>query len=119
MKKQKGFQSSVAGSSETNVRLAQLEQRLMRCKRSFEMYFSGLEKLPPLKKFDALKIDFRRLSEHRYSTAVLRFKVQNMMARWQSMRKLWERQMLQKERGSYKPGVGAAPGRAVGRRKKN
>ena len=118
MKRKKGFQSSVGGSAETAARLAQLEQRLMRCKRAFEMYFGGLEKLPPLKELEALKVDFRRLSERRYATAVLRFKVKNMMARWQSMRQLWERQMMQKERGTYKPGVGAAPGRAIGRRKK-
>lgn len=92
--------------------LAELETRLMNCKRGFDMYFNGLEKTPPLVEFEALKRAFRDLTRTGYSTSALRFKVQNLIARWQTWRSLWERQLLKMEEGTYKPGVGARPGRA-------
>ena len=81
------------------------------------MYFNGLEKRPPLREFEGLKRSFRDLTRVGYSTSTLRFKVSNLIARWQVWRSLWERQMLRMEQGTYKPGVGAAPGRATERQR--
>ncbi len=114
-RKKSALTRGVVGSEEGGKRLADLERRLLQCKRNFELYFNGLEKKPPLVEFEALKRAFRDLTRVGYSTSVLRFKVQNLIARWQVWRALWERQMLKMEQGTYKPGVGAAPGRATER----
>ncbi len=111
--KKSALTRGVVGSEEGGKRLADLERRLIKCKRGFEMYFNGIEKKPPLVEFEALKRAFRDLTRVGYSTSVLRFKVTNLIARWQTWRALWERQMLRMEEGSFKPGVGAAPGRAT------
>ncbi len=101
----------VKGSAETNAKLADLERRMLAVKRAFEMYFNGLEKRPPLVEFQQLTREFRGLSGSGYATATLRFKVQNTISRFNQYKTLWERQMRKFEEGSYKPGVGAAPGR--------
>lgn len=102
------------GSEATNRKLSDLEQRLLRLKRDFEMYFNGFEKLPPLDAFERLKTDVRSLTNDNYSTAVLQFKVTNFISRFNQFRALWERQLQQFEVGQFKTGrrvslVGGAP----------
>ncbi|MCO4761780.1 MAG: hypothetical protein KC502_09765 [Myxococcales bacterium] len=109
--KKLGLTRGVKGSAETNRELADIEQRMMKVKRAFEMYFSGVEKVPPLREFERLKRDVRAMTGTGYATATLRFKVQSLIARFNQYRNLWERQLRKFEDGTYRPGVGAAPGR--------
>lgn len=111
--KKSALTRGVVGSQEGGKRIADLERRLIKCKRDFEKYFNGLEKKPPLAEFEALNRSFRELTRVGYSTSILRFKVENLIARWQVWRALWQRQMLRMEEGTYKTGVGAVPGSAV------
>lgn len=113
--KKSALTRGVVGSEEGGKQLQDLERRLINCKRGFEMYFNGVEKKPPLMEFESLKRSFRELTRVGYSTSVLRFKVENLIARWQAWRALWERQLQRMEEGTLKPGVGAAPGTAVER----
>ncbi|GEM_PF-3591967 len=110
-KKKTAMTRGVLGSEEANKKLDALQLRIEKCKRKFDMYFNGIEKIPPLKEYDRLKRDVRDLRKTGYATATLRFKVQNMIARWQIISALWDRQLLKMERGEFKPGVGAKPGR--------
>ncbi len=103
-RKQTGMTRAIQGSEATNRKLAELETRLRNLKRSFDMYFNGIDKLPPLTDFDALKRDVRGLTDANYATAVLRFKVQNFISRFNQFRSLWERQLQQLEDGSFKSG---------------
>tara|TARA_B100001094_G_scaffold164809_1_gene159535 strand:+ start:276 stop:551 length:276 start_codon:yes stop_codon:yes gene_type:complete len=84
---------------------------MQQVKRSYEMYFTGQEKRPPLLAMDALSRDIRKLSTTGYATATLRFKVQNLVSRFNQYKSLWDRQMRKFEEGTFRPGVGAAPGR--------
>ena len=119
-KKKSALTRGVLGSEEANKRLDQLQMRMEKCKRSFDMYFNGFEKKPPLIEYEALKREVRNLRNTGYATATLRFKVQNLIARWSVMSSLWDRQLEKFERGEFKPGVGAKAGRAsesLGRRR--
>lgn len=120
-KKKTAINRGVLGSEAANKKLDQLEMRIEKIKRKFDAFFNGFEKKPPLVEFQALKREVRTLHKTGYSTATLRFKVQNMIARWQIMASLWERNMLKMERGEFKPGVGAKAGRpsseSIGRRR--
>ena len=107
-----GLTRGVQGSEATNAQLNELERRMQQIKRAYEMYFTGIEKRPPLVAMDALSRDIRKLSTTGYATATLRFKVQNLVSRFNQYKSLWERQMRQFEEGKYRPGVGAAPGRS-------
>lgn len=110
--KKSALTRGVMGSEEANKRLDALDMRIEKCKRAFDMYFNGFEKRPPLIEYEKLKRDIRNLRNTGYSTATLRFKVQNMIARWQVMSALWDRQLQKMETGEFKPGVGAKAGRA-------
>lgn len=111
-KKKTALTRGVLGSVEANRQLDLLEQRMERCKRGFDKYFNGFEKVPPTVEYEQIKRDVRNLQKVGYATATLRFKVQNLIARWSMMSALWDRNMVKMERGEYKRGVGAAPGRS-------
>lgn len=103
-RKPTGMTRAIQGSEATNRKLADLETRLRNLKRDMDMYFNGVEKLPPLAAFEQLKRDVRALTGDNYATAVLRFKVQNFVSRFNQFRSLWERQLQQLEDGSFKSG---------------
>lgn len=109
--KKGGATRGVKGSAVANKELADIERDMMKVKRGFELYFSGLEKVPPLREYEALKRAVRGLMSTGYATATLRFKVQSTIARFSQYRNLWDRQLRKFEDGSYRPGAGAAPGR--------
>ena len=111
-KKKSALTRGVLGSAEANNKLDTINVRIEKCKRSFDKFFNGFDKVPPLIEFGAIKREVRLLHKTGYSTATLRFKVQNMISHWQIMASLWERQMLKMERGEFKPGVGARAGSA-------
>ena len=112
-KKKTAMTRGVLGSDEANRRLDALHARIEKCKRGFDLYFNGLEKRPPLREYEFIKREIRNLQKVGYATTTLRFKVQNMIARWQVMSALWDRNMAKMERGTFKPGVGARPGRGL------
>ena len=112
-KKTTGMTRGVRGSTETNQDLADIEQRMMKVKRAFDMYFNGLEKAPPLVEYEQLKRAVRGMTGTGFATATLRFKVQSTIARFNQYRNLWDRQLKRFEDGTFKPGVGAAPGRST------
>jgi len=100
----------VKGSAQTNKELADIEKQMMKVKRAFDMYFSGIEKVPPLRDYEQLKRLVRGLTGTGYATATLRFKVQSSIARFNQYQSLWDRQLRRFEDGSFRPGVGAPPG---------
>ncbi len=110
-KKKTAMTRGVMGSEEANRKLDALGVRIDKCKRGFDQYFNGLEKKPPLREYEQIKREIRSLQKVGYATATLRFKVQNMIARWQVMSALWDRNLQKLERGDIKFGVGARPSR--------
>ena len=109
-KKKTSLTRGVKGSAQANKELAEIEQQMMKVKRAFDMYFSGIEKVPPLRDYEQLKRLVRGLTGTGYATATLRFKVQSSIARFNQYRNLWDRQLRRFEDGTFRPGVGAAPG---------
>ena len=106
-----GMTRGVKGSAVANQELADVERKMMKVKRGFEMYFLGLEKIPPLREYEALKRAVRALQSTGYATATLRFKVQSTVARFSQYRNLWDRQLRRFEDGSFRPGAGGSGGR--------
>ena len=91
------------GSEKAQQQLQQLEVKLEQLRRKFQNYFNGFEKTPPTFEFDALKREFRDFGMQQYSTAQARFKAQNLLARWNLLRALFERDLARMEDGKFKP----------------
>lgn len=91
------------GSEKAQQQLQQLEVKLEQLRRKFQNYFNGFEKTPPTFEFDALKREFRDFGMQQYSTAQARFKAQNLVARWNLLRALFERDLARMEDGKFKP----------------
>jgi len=96
------------GSEKATAQLVELEQKLERMRRKFAAYFNGFDRLPPTLEFEALKREFRELTSQTFSTGQSRFKVQNLIARWQLQRSMWERDLVRMEEGKFKPGSQAS-----------
>lgn len=96
------------GSEKAVALLVSLEQKLDQMRRKFAAYFNGFERLPPTLDFEHLKRDFRELASQTFSTGQSRFKAQNLIARWQVQRTIWERDLQRMEDGKFKPGAHAA-----------
>ncbi len=91
------------GSEKAGQQLAQLEIRLEQLRRKMNMYFNGFDKVPPTFEFEALKREFREFASQGFSTGQSRFKAQNLIAKWQVMRTMWERDLARMEEGKFKP----------------
>ncbi len=96
------------GSEKAAQQLTHLEQRLEVVRRKFQQYFNGFDRQPPTLEYEALKREFREFQSNTYSTGQARFKAQNLMARWQLQRTIWERDLQKMEEGTYKTGVSRA-----------
>jgi hypothetical protein len=101
------------GSSEAQRVIVRLEKELRDLKRAFELYFAGVERRPPIEDFEKLKKSFAGLVGRGFATAQVRFRVENLLSRWQTYRAKWERDLAKMEVGKFKRGIGAAPGRGV------
>jgi len=91
------------GSEKAAQQLAQLESRLELLRRRMNMYFNGFEKVPPTLEFEAVKREFREFASQGFSTGQSRFKAQNLIAKWQVMRTMWERDLQRMEEGKFRP----------------
>lgn len=91
------------GSDKAAQQLQHLETRLEVIRRKFNMYFNGFEKTPPTLEFDSLKREFREFGTQAFSSPTFRFKAQNLIAKWNLMRTMWERDLQRMEDGRFKP----------------
>ncbi len=98
------------GSDRAGQQMAAIENRLEHLRRKFQMYFNGFDRTPPITEFEALKRDVRDLQQSGFVTAQARFKAQNLVARFQVQRALWDRELQRREEGLARPGVAAPKG---------
>ena len=94
------------GSEKAAQQLQQMDSKLEQLRRKFQMFFNGFERQPPTVEFETLKREFREFSSVSYATGQARFKAQNLIARWQVQRTMWERDLARYEEGKFKPGAG-------------
>ncbi len=95
------------GSDRAGQQMASIENRLEHLRRKFQMFFNGFDRTPPMVEYDALKRDVRDLQQSGFVTAQARFKAQNLVARFQVQRSLWDRELQRREEGTTRPGLAA------------
>lgn len=82
-------------------RLDELEQRMFVLKIDYEKYFSGIERIEPLRERDDIKRLVRDLLESQINNGTLRFRFQTLRARFQSLELYWTRNLVLIERGTH------------------
>jgi hypothetical protein len=71
-------------------------------KNEYEMYFMGIQRIPPIDKERALKRMFRDLMEMHISNTAQLFKLRVLRARYNTLGNLWRRSLKQIEEGTYR-----------------
>lgn len=77
------------------------EQKMFLLKINYEKYFSGLERIEPLRERDDIRRMVREMELIPMNAAAQRFKFQTLKARFQSMELYWTRNLVQIERGTH------------------
>jgi hypothetical protein len=81
--------------------LDEIEQQMFLLKINYEKYFSGLEKVEPLRDRDKIKRRIADLHENPIRHPGLRFKFQQLKARFSSLELYWGRNLIMIERGTH------------------
>jgi hypothetical protein len=87
--------------SQINTTLDEVEQRSNRLKIQYEKYFSGIERIEPLKEREDIKRVLRDLGDKQMPNATQRFRYQQLKARFQSLELYWMRNLAMIERGTH------------------
>lgn len=82
-------------------RLDEFENRLFQLKIVYEKYFSGLEKVEPLRERDDLRRMLRDLLQEPVQNTVQRHRLQMLRARFNSFELYWQRNLVMIERGTH------------------
>lgn len=69
--------------------------------RSFELYFLGMERIPPLKAFDAIKSRVQKANAMLIRNTGERFRFQNLIATYLTYASYWERNLQRIEDGTF------------------
>lgn len=84
--------------------LAVLERGLTALRVEYERFFTGDLKKPPIQTKKRIEDLFRRLEDVHVDRAAERFRLQNLQGRFSSLTELWEKRLLNRERGKPAPG---------------
>lgn len=81
--------------------LDELEQKIFVLKINYEKYFSGIERIEPVRDRDEIKRKFRDFIENPIRNATQRFRFLQLKASFQSLELYWTRNLIQMERGTH------------------
>ena len=86
----------------TTEALDDLEEEIELLKVSFERYFNGVDRVPPTREHDTVKLHMRNAERARSGSTVVRFRMQNLKARFISYQHYWTRILRQIEEGTFR-----------------
>ncbi|NOZ88057.1 MAG: hypothetical protein GXP49_17715 [Deltaproteobacteria bacterium] len=86
--------------SDFAIELEKLRIQVDQLKISFERYFLGLDRVPPLKKYDELKAAVRKhRAKNPPRNTALRFKLNSIISKFASYSRYWDRILREMEEG--------------------
>ncbi len=101
--------------AEVQLALEELEPKLDRLRALYEQYFLGFERIPPHVLRKEVDRTFWRLRKQRVNHTRTRYKLNQVLQRYQTYKQYWQRTLRAIERGTYRRDVIRAA-RRVGRR---
>ena len=84
-----------------NNRLDEFEQRLFILKVEYDKYFSGIERIEPLRERDDLRRLLRELTTTPVQSTRQKHRLRTLRARFTSMELFWQRNLVMIERGTH------------------
>lgn len=85
----------------TMEHLDEVEEQIELLKVAFERYFNGVDRVPPTREHDAVKLVVRNLARMHTGSTAVRFRAQGLKARLVTYEQYWTRILLQIERGTF------------------
>ncbi|KIG15873.1 hypothetical protein DB30_05180 [Enhygromyxa salina] len=82
--------------------LDDLEAEIEMLKVAYERYFNGVDRIPPRREHDAVKLHLRNIERMRGGVTALRFRTQTLKARVVTYEHYWTRILRQIEQGTFK-----------------
>lgn len=83
------------------MQMEEAEQKMFVLKMDYEKFFSGLERIEPLREREVVKRMLREMEQESSISTTQRFKLQTLKSRFQSMELYWTRNLVQMERGTH------------------
>jgi hypothetical protein len=83
------------------AQLDEIEQKMFLLKINYEKYFSGLERIEPLRDREELRRGMRDLLDQPIRNSIQRFRYQTLKSRFQSLELYWQRNLTLMERGIH------------------
>lgn len=83
------------------AQLDEIEQKMFLLKINYEKYFSGLERVEPLREREELRRGMRDLLDQPIRNSIQRFRYQTLKSRFQSLELYWQRNLTMMERGIH------------------
>jgi hypothetical protein len=81
--------------------LDDLEEEIELLKVAFERYFNGVDRVPPTREHETVKLHMRNAERQRSGSTVVRFRMQNLKARFITYEHYWTRILRQIEEGTF------------------
>jgi hypothetical protein len=82
--------------------LDDVEVQIELLKVAFERYFNGVDRVPPTREHDAVKLNVRNLARMHTGSTAVRFRAQGLKARLITYEQYWTRILGQIERGTFR-----------------
>jgi hypothetical protein len=82
--------------------LDDLEEEIELLKVAFERYFNGVDRVPPTREHDTVKLHIRNAERQRGGSTVIRFRMQGLKARFITYEHYWTRILRQIEDGTFR-----------------
>jgi len=99
-------------AKELEAEVQTVEKETDSLRTMFEMYFQGIERQPPTLKRDSIKRRVMNLRTTKIRNTELRFRINQLVARFNSYDNYWNRVLRQMEEGTYHRDVAKARYRA-------
>ena len=84
------------------ARCAELEAELAELRAAYDLYFQGVERIPPQKKHDAFKKALKALKSSFVRQTAAKFRIESITQKLQTYERLWERTLKEIESGTYR-----------------
>lgn len=84
------------------MRCNELEADLAELRAAYDLYFQGVERLPPLKKHDAYKKNYQKLKGSMIRQTAAKFRIETIGQKLLTYERLWERTLKEIENGTFK-----------------